>query len=188
MKQFDKLENEKRTKMYDESVGLIHYILKKMHITQSSYDEAFLYGEFGLIKAIDYFDETRNIKFSTFACLWIRCYITWYLEKCINNGKRKKHVTTSFLRRDEKSFGEPSDCRYASPLRSIERKELLSILESSLDQKRYFVLYEYFFNKLTFKEIGKMLGVSAERARQILVEGVKKIKDNVLNIKELLLD
>lgn len=64
----------------------------------------------------------------------------------------------------------------------IEQKKMSSYLHKSvlsLKRNHSFVLYNYFYNDMTLKEIGNMIGVSECRASQIVKSGIEKIKQNL---------
>ena len=65
----------KRDKMIRDNIGLVPFVYNKYfrHSTNPDLMEDFIQiGYFGLIKAVDHFDETRNAKFSSFAVIAIK--------------------------------------------------------------------------------------------------------------------
>ena len=58
---------------------LVVSIVKKFHPTGCSYMDLAMEGNIGLMKSIDKFDYTRDVKFSTYATWWIRQYIGRYI-------------------------------------------------------------------------------------------------------------
>ena len=58
---------EKRDKMIDENIGLVHSVAKRFKGRGAEYDDLFQSGCIGLIKAVDNFDEELGFQFSTYA-------------------------------------------------------------------------------------------------------------------------
>ncbi|MGI5920788.1 MAG: SigB/SigF/SigG family RNA polymerase sigma factor [Syntrophomonadaceae bacterium] len=56
-----------RTQVYEANKGLIYMVLEKFKNSSYEYDDLFQVGSIGLLKAIDKFDFTFNVKFSTYA-------------------------------------------------------------------------------------------------------------------------
>jgi len=53
------------------NMGLVGNCVRKYARSRTEYEDLMGYGTIGLIKAIDKFDESRDIKFSTYAVPWI---------------------------------------------------------------------------------------------------------------------
>lgn len=58
---------DSREKMIQENTGLVHACAKRFKSRGIEYDDLFQAGCVGLVKAVDGFDETRGVKFSTYA-------------------------------------------------------------------------------------------------------------------------
>lgn len=58
---------EKRDKMIEDNIGLVHSIAKRFTGRGVDYEDLFQTGCVGLIKAVDNFDESKGFKFSTYA-------------------------------------------------------------------------------------------------------------------------
>lgn len=58
---------EKRDKMIEENMGLVHSVAKRFKGRGADYDDLFQSGCIGLIKAVDNFDEDLGYQFSTYA-------------------------------------------------------------------------------------------------------------------------
>ena len=59
-----------RNKLVENNLALVHFIVKKHHnniFKGNEYDDLYSYGTIGLIKAVEKYDVTLKIKFSTFA-------------------------------------------------------------------------------------------------------------------------
>lgn len=59
--------NEKRNKLVENNLGLVHSCANRFRGRGAEYDDLFQAGCVGLIKAADNFDESRGFSFSTYA-------------------------------------------------------------------------------------------------------------------------
>lgn len=58
---------DKREKQISDNFGLVRTCVKRFLGKGIEYDDLFQAGSMGLVKAVDNFDESRNVKFSTYA-------------------------------------------------------------------------------------------------------------------------
>ena len=58
---------DKRDKMIEDNMGLVHSVAKRFKGRGADYDDLFQSGCIGLIKAVDNFDESLGFQFSTYA-------------------------------------------------------------------------------------------------------------------------
>jgi RNA polymerase sporulation-specific sigma factor len=58
---------EDRDTFISENMGLVNYVVKRFLNRGYEYDDIFQIGCLGLVKAVDRFDSSKNIKFSTYA-------------------------------------------------------------------------------------------------------------------------
>ena len=56
-----------RAQSIQENIGLVHACAKRFNGRGMEYDDLFQAGCLGLVKAVDHFDESRGLKFSTYA-------------------------------------------------------------------------------------------------------------------------
>ncbi len=63
---------EKREEKIKENIGLVVDIAKNYVNNGLELDDLKQFGQIGLIKAVDRFDEDRGVKFSTYASIWIK--------------------------------------------------------------------------------------------------------------------
>ena len=84
----------KRDKMIRDNIGLVPFVYNKYfkHSTNPNLMEDLIQiGYFGLMKAVDCFDETRNVKFSGFAVIAIKQQIIRGIENLtLGLGTRNK--------------------------------------------------------------------------------------------------
>jgi RNA polymerase sporulation-specific sigma factor len=58
---------EARSKVYEANIGLIYMVLERFKNTSYEHEDLFQVGSIGLLKAIDRFDFSFNVRFSTYA-------------------------------------------------------------------------------------------------------------------------
>jgi RNA polymerase sporulation-specific sigma factor len=60
-------DEEARASVYEANLGLVYMVLERFKNTSYDYEELFQVGSIGLIKAIDKFDFSFQVRFSTYA-------------------------------------------------------------------------------------------------------------------------
>ena len=156
-------------------------------------------GSMGLIKAAEKFDYTKGFKFSTYATWWIKQSIV----RAISNHSR---TIKNAIFKDPISLDTPiaedlvledyvADDSYKAPDSTTQSvflyKDVMSMLEF-LNQREKTILINRFgldgHSKKTLEEIGKTLGFSKERIRQIENIALKKLKEKheIVHLKEYL--
>lgn len=71
---------EAKSKVYEANVGLIYMVLERFKNTSYEYEDLFQVGSIGLLKAIDRFDFSFNVRFSTYAVPMIMGEIKKFLR------------------------------------------------------------------------------------------------------------
>ena len=72
-------DKEARNKIMEGNLKLVLTIAKRYINNGLSYEDLIQEGNFGLIRAIEKYDFSKDCKFSTYAFLWIRQYISRYI-------------------------------------------------------------------------------------------------------------
>lgn len=155
-------------------------------------------GNVGLFRAIDKFDEEKDVKFITYAVWWIRQAMT----ECIRKNKLMKEFETSsedsdtvygsnsngvYDDEDDVTFGvnEPSDY-FDERKKEIERNQeyAVSNLMSLLSDKEKDIIERFYGmngkEEETLTEIGKKYNLSCERVRQVKKNALKKLRSEAL--------
>ncbi|MGE5391705.1 MAG: SigB/SigF/SigG family RNA polymerase sigma factor [Deltaproteobacteria bacterium] len=60
-------DNEARSMLFESNLGLVYMVLERFKNTSYEYEDLFQVGSIGLLKAIDKFDFSFNVRFSTYA-------------------------------------------------------------------------------------------------------------------------
>jgi RNA polymerase sigma factor for flagellar operon FliA len=190
-------------------------------------------GVIGLIKSVDQFDPTRDVKFETYAIALIRGAILEMLrdedwvprsireklkaldrtvlmletqlgrpategeiaeqmgisivevnELMVRMGRTNVYSLDDILGGadgdDHIHFVELIVDENASPAGEVEGKEIRRILAAGVDrlpERERLVVALYYFEGLTFKEIGKVLGVSESRVYQLHTQAMNRLRN-----------
>ena len=154
-------------------------------------------GNLGLIKAIEKFDESNDVKFISYAVWWIRHSMLDAIQKRkltesveLESGISNDNVFSAKLSDDDDE--DEVDC-YSSL--SFEDKNdinenmdkenaFINKMLSSLNQREMKVISYYFGidgnKRMNLIEIGEELGITSERVRQIKGSAIKKMRSNAL--------
>ena len=89
-KLIEEKDNDSRSKLIEHNLRLVVYIAKKFDNTGVGVEDLISIGTIGLIKGINTFNPTKNIKLATYASRCIENEILMYLRK---NSKTKMEVS-----------------------------------------------------------------------------------------------
>ena len=162
-------------------------------------------GNMALIYAITKFDEEKDVKFISYAVWWIR-------HAMLDAIKKKKLMSSVEVEQEdiygnsyenttsdsedesvsqmETSFSNSSDERRCEVCRN-QNDALNSIMPTLTTREESVINYYFGLNgneKLNFVEIGNKMGISSERARQIKINAIRKLRSNAMllnNTEEL---
>lgn len=153
-------------------------------------------GNLGLIKAIDKFDESNDVKFISYAVWWIRHSMLDAIQRRkltesveLESGVSNDNVFAAKLADDEDDEVDgynPSPFEDEGDTRDKMNKQnaLINKMFSSLNQREMKVISHYFGidgnKKMNLIEIGEELGITSERVRQIKGSAIKKMRSNAL--------
>lgn len=154
-------------------------------------------GNMGLMRAIDKFDDSKDVKFISYAVWWIR-------QAMLESIKKRKLMNLVDINADEnndKSFDskmiydendeEPYNGNDLSNEYDEKKKEvsenqkiIVSELLDTLNERERDIIENYFGindkKELTLTDIGKKYSISTERVRQIKLNCLKKLRSKML--------
>ena len=166
--------------------ALINHIINRMGLIYN-YDDYFGAGQIGLINAAKTFDESKGIKFSTYAGKCIKYEILAQINYENRNKRRNNYCHISL---DESIEGEKKDTPYYEVIdsgtnieRDLIKKEKINLLNTIiaiLEPKDRFMLEHYFGllgkEKMTQKKIAEILGVNNRYVTYRIKRAMKIIK------------
>jgi RNA polymerase primary sigma factor len=146
-------------------------------------------GNVGLLRAAERFDETRGVRFVSYAHWWVRRSIVEAIDR--HHGRHRDDASVAPLSLDEPLTpdGEGTlqdilpDPRGVEPEEALMRSSLRGAIEASLADlppreaavvRRYFGIESGYGEDLG--EIGLALGVSRERARQLRDRALARLR------------
>lgn len=164
-------------------------------------------GNMGLLRAIEKFDEEKDIKFISYAVWWIR----QAMLEAIKKKKMLKMVEIDptesndviFERKiaddEDERIGGASDVGFSNEADEhkmelkANQKEVIGKLLNSLNSREKEIIEHYYglSNKreLTLNEIGKKYNLSSERVRQVKLTAIRKLRSSMMmydDMEELL--
>jgi len=189
-------DKKAREKIVTHNIRLvISIVINKFKFIEYDQKELVAIGNLGLIKAVNSFDVTRNIKFATYASKCIDNEIKMFLRKL-----RKEEVVDSFNKilfndfkgneltiedtlKDDKNITED----YIKEETYLFIRELVNNL-SYKDRQIIIMYFGFFDNKIyTQKEIAEKLNISQSYISRIIKRILKQLKIELItnNIVEL---
>ena len=173
-----------------------HYTGRGVPITELISD-----GNSGLLRAIEKFDESKNVKFISYAVWWIRQAMLESIKRrnAINfveiepNTDNDSSMDKKLIEDDEDDVSFNNDFSNENDEKSIEVSEnqrniITSLIGTLSDRERDIVENYYGINdkkELTLTDIGKKYNLSSERVRQIKLNAIRKLRSKILLYDDL---
>lgn len=158
-------------------------------------------GNIGLLRAIEKFDESKNVKFISYAVWWIRQAMLESIKRrnAINfveiepNTDNDSSMDKKLIEDDEDDVFFNNDFSNENDEKSIEVSEnqrniITSLIGTLSDRERDIVENYYGINdkkELTLTDIGKKYNLSSERVRQIKLNAIRKLRSKILLYDDL---
>ena len=172
------------------NLALVLAMAKRVRLGDVDFAEVVSEGNMALIRAVEKFTVERGFKFSTYAC---RAILKAFSRTALKANRYRSRFPVEFEPDLERS--DWSDKR-----RDLVEEECIDELKTIVDRnmadlsdveqtviRRRFNWQETQANPLTLEEVGKIIGVTKERVRQIQNKALLKIKavmeDGVLRTK-----
>lgn len=158
-------------------------------------------GNIGLLRAIEKFDESKDVKFISYAVWWIRQAMLESIKRrnAINfveiepNTDNDSSMDKKLIEDDEDDVSFNNDFSNENDEKSIEvsdnqRNIITSLIGTLSDRERDIVENYYGINdkkELTLTDIGKKYNLSSERVRQIKLNAIRKLRSKILLYDDL---
>ena len=158
-------------------------------------------GNIGLLRAIEKFDESKDVKFISYAVWWIRQAMLESIKRrnAINfveiepNTDNDSSMDKKLIEDDEDDVFFNNDFSNENDEKSMEVSEnqrniITSLIGTLSDRERDIVENYYGINdkkELTLTDIGKKYNLSSERVRQIKLNAIRKLRSKILLYDDL---
>jgi RNA polymerase primary sigma factor len=171
------------------NLALVLAMAKRTRLGEVDFAEVVSEGNMALLRAVDKFSADRGFKFSTYAC---RAILKAFSRTAMKASKHRTRFPVEFEPDLEKSDWADrrrdaieDDC--IDELKAIVDRNLADL--SSVEQtviRRRFNWQQAEDSPMTLEEVGKIIGVTKERVRQIQNKALAKIRvvmeDGVLRV------
>lgn len=190
-KLIEEKDNDSRSKLIEHNLRLVVYIAKKFDNTRVGVEDLISIGTIGLIKGINTFNPTKNIKLATYASRCIENEILMYLRK---NSKTKMEVSideplnvdwdgNELLLSD--ILGTDEDIISKDIENEVERKLLYKAIEKLNNREKIIVQMRYGLNninedEMTQKEVADSLGISQSYISRLEKKIIKRLKKEIV--------
>ena len=129
-------DEEAKTQLYEENIGLIWCVVKRFFNRGAEAEDLFQIGTIGFLKAIDKFDLSYDVKFSTYAVPMISGEIKRFLrdDGMIKVSRTLKEIAyKAFLTQEEfrRRKGYDPTLEELSEYMQVEKEELVMAMEAN---------------------------------------------------------
>lgn len=171
-------DNKALNELVEANLKYVVTIAKKFAWTGIPLYDLISEGNLGLIRAAKKFDPDRGTKFITCARPWITQAIQLYVQ---NSNTDKELTNMEDYIFDDETNDEMINTDFEDEVHNIQsRSNAIDELLSCLTKREYRVLQSYFglnnCKEMTLDEIGKEMGLTQERVRQIKDESIEKLQ------------
>lgn len=171
-------DNKALNELVEANLKYVVTIAKKFAWTGLPLYDLISEGNLGLIRAAKKFDPERGTKFITCARPWITQAIQLYVQ---NSNVDKELTNMEDYIFDDETNDEMINTVFEDEVHNIQsRSNAIDELLSCLTKREYRVLQSYFGlnngKEMTLDEIGKEMGLTQERVRQIKDESIEKLQ------------
>lgn len=174
-----------KSKLIEHNLRLVVYIAKKFENTNVDIEDLISVGTIGLIKAVNSFDEAKQIKLATYASRCIENEILMHLRKVVKT--RNELSLDEPLNVDLEGnvlllsdvLGTESDVIYKDVENDVEREILIASFNKLPPRERQIVKLRFGIlgsPKKTQKEIADMFGISQSYISRLEKKVMKKLK------------
>lgn len=150
-------------------------------------------GNLGLIKAAQRFDETKGVKFISYAVWWIRMSIQECINRYLGNDEEincdNSYTFDNCNNSDYETSSQIINNEFEEEFSDLQSREVtVSELMKTLKDREIKILSLYFGlydgKEMTLDEIGQEMSLTKERVRQIKDKALVKLKVNALSSDE----
>jgi RNA polymerase sigma factor (sigma-70 family) len=178
-----------RDQIAQTNLALVLAMAKRTRMNEVDFADLVSEGNMALLRSVDKFDVARGFKFSTYAC---RAILKAFSRAGVKFSKYRQMFPTDFDPKLEKSDyleqkrdQEEEDC--IDEIRQIVKSNRadLSDIEQEVIEHRFAIRQGQpqrpSDQPMTLEQVGKIIGVTKERVRQIQNKALEKIRDTLEN-------
>ncbi len=126
---------EARSKIYETNLGLVYMVLERFKNTNYDYEDLFQVGSIGLLKAIDKFDFSFQVRFSTYAVPMIIGEIKKFLRDDgivkVQRGLKENYNKIRWAQESLRaSLGKEPSIAEIACLLEIDKEEIVMAMEA----------------------------------------------------------
>jgi len=170
----------------ESNLRLVVSVASRHAVSGMGFQDLISEGNISLMEAVEKFDYTRGVRFTTYAS-WViaKDYAGKIPAEKLRRGRRDRAGILN--------IHQDLSLRHRANIRQLEQagRDLVKVIRDNLDEREQYVMVNHFGlegpaarkNKKTLQQIGKNLELSRERVRQIELEALQKLRQ-VLSIEE----
>jgi len=167
-----------RADLASANMALVVAMAKRTRITTVDFGELVSEGNMALLRAIDKFDPQRGFKFSTYAC---RAILKAFSRLATKLGNYRQHFPTEYEPQFEHSDEIERRHGYQRELAVEDLRRVIACNIAELTDVERSVVGARFAvdghaQALTLEQVGRMVGLSKERVRQVQIEALRKLR------------
>lgn len=171
-----------RNYLLKANTRLVMSIARKFADARNSFDELLSSGLTSLVRAVEKFDCDRGYRFSTYAT----CAVRRDLNRMVMNCRRDSH---RFAATPSEVLELVAEDDHEHPGKAVDRWRALSNILNSMmevldEREQQIVRARFGFDeegtktKTSFSNLGKRMGISKERVRQLANRALEKLRDH----------
>jgi len=165
------------------NLALVLAMAKRTRMSDVDFGELVSEGNMALLRAVEKFDIGRGFKFSTYAC---RAILKAFSRIAMKNSRYRQAFPTEFDPTMEKSNYQETrradvEQDAVEELQRIigENRAQLSDVEKTVIQARFAINRGQDAPAMTLEEVGRVIGVTKERVRQIQNKALEKLRATI---------
>ena len=196
LKQSKRGSTKAKNELLEANLKFVFDVAKHYTGRGLSISELISEGNMGLLKAIDKFDESKDVKFISYAVWWIRQAMSDAIKKnkAINfveiepNENNDSTIDNKLVDEEDESSSSNSlySNEYDEKVKEItlnQKAVVGKIMKSLNERERDIIEYYYGINnkkELNLIDIGKKYNLTSERVRQIKSNAIRKLRSRIM--------